>query len=351
MSENQKKVLITGAAGFIGSHLVEHCAKSGHEVHGLDNLSRKGTSHNLDHLKSNYSSTFKAHKIDLTNKQNLDNFFLRYGPFDWIAHEAGQVAVTTSLTDPLGDFNSNALATLHLLEATKQFSPNARFAFASTNKVYGKLSNHQVFEYEDHYSFEKSFPGISESQPLDFQSPYGCSKGCADQYVSDYARSFGLKTAVFRQSCIYGTRQFGLEDQGWVAWFLIATALKKPITIYGDGKQVRDLLWIDDLCDLYLKFWQSKSFAWGTAINAGGGTENCLSIQQLFKLLQDSGIKSEKLEFSEWRQGDQKIFSSDNTLAKKLLNWHPKITPQKGILRLWRWIKENQSQIEKLLSK
>jgi CDP-paratose 2-epimerase len=349
MSENKKKVLITGAAGFIGSHLVEHCTKKGHQVHGIDNLSRKGTSNNIDYLKSNYSTSFRHHLIDLNNKEVLDNFFEKFGPFDWIAHEAGQVAVTTSLVDPLGDFNSNARATLYLLEAIKSFSPLARFAFASTNKVYGKLSNHEVLEHEDHYSFDKSFPGISELQPLDFQSPYGCSKGCADQYVSEYARSFGLKTAVFRQSCIYGTRQYGLEDQGWVAWFLIATALEKPITIYGNGKQVRDLLWIDDLCDLYLRFWQSESFDWGTAINVGGGLENCLSIQQLFKFLNKNKIKPNNMSLGEWRQGDQKIFCSDNSLANQMLDWHPQTSTQEGVLKLWRWIQENKNQIEQLL--
>ena len=348
MSEG-KKVLITGSAGFIGSHLAERCAIENLEVWGIDNLSRRGTRFNLDYLKIKYPENFRFQQLDLIQKEKIENFFLVYGPFDWIAHEAGQVAVTTSLIDPLHDFTSNTVATFNLLETVREYSPEAKIAFASTNKVYGKLGNLEVRELQEKYAFEESFQGVKETQPLDFQSPYGCSKGSADQYVCDYARSFGLKTTVFRQSCIYGTRQFGLEDQGWIAWFLIAAALDKPITIYGNGKQVRDLLWIDDLCELYLSFWKSDTFPWGTPVNAGGGLKNCLSLLELVGLMENMKIDFNNPSFSDWRHGDQKIFCSDNSLALKLLNWSPKIKPSDGVEKLWRWIEQNISTIEKLL--
>jgi CDP-paratose 2-epimerase len=281
--------------------------------------------------------------------EKIKNFFLLYGPFDWIAHEAGQVAVTTSLTDPLHDFTSNALATFNLLETVREYSPKAKIAFASTNKVYGKLADLEVRELEKKYAFETSFQGVTETQPLDFQSPYGCSKGSADQYVCDYARSFGLKTAVFRQSCIYGTRQFGLEDQGWVAWFLIAAALGKPTTIYGNGKQTRDLLWIDDLCELYMKFWNYDDFPWGTPINAGGGLSNCISLIELVEIMKELKISFEEPALGNWRKGDQKIFCSDNSLAYNLLDWKPTTATSLGIVKLWDWILANKADIQKLL--
>ena len=177
----------------------------------------------------------------------------------------------------------------------------------------------------------------------------GCSKGSADQYVSDYARSFGLKTTVFRQSCIYGTRQFGLEDQGWVAWFLIAAALGKPTTIYGNGKQTRDLLWIDDLCELYIKFWNSDDFPWGTPINAGGGLSNCISLIELVEMMKKLNINFEEPALGKWRKGDQKIFCSDNSLAYNLLDWVPYTTTSFGIEKLWDWILANKTEIQNLL--
>ena len=343
------RVLITGSAGFIGSHLAECCANENHEVWGIDNLSRKGTKFNLDHLKTNFAHNFYFQKLDLVDLKALETFFLQHGPFDWIAHEAGQVAVTTSLKNPFEDFDSNAKATLNLLESVRKYSPDAKVAFASTNKVYGTLKNLKVMEMENKYSFVPGFQGVNEDTSLDFHSPYGCSKGSADQYVCDYARSFGLKTTAFRQSCIYGNRQFGLEDQGWVAWFLIAASLGKPITIYGDGKQVRDLLWIDDLCELYLSFWKSDTFPWGTPVNAGGGLKNCLSLLELVGLMENMKIDFNKPSYSDWRRGDQKIFCSDNSLALELLNWSPKIKPSDGVEKLWRWIEQNISTIEKLL--
>jgi len=345
-----KKVLITGSAGFIGSHLVKSCVNLGHKVYGADNLSRRGTSHNLEYLTKNCDSFFNHNLIDLTDLESLQELFKKHGPFDWIAHEAGQVAVTTSLKSPLNDFRSNALATLNLLECVRSQSPDAKLAFASTNKVYGELRGLEIEESDRKYRFADGILGVSESQALDFHSPYGCSKGTADQYVCDYARSFGLKTVCFRQSCIYGTRQFGLEDQGWVAWFLIAAALKKPFKIFGNGKQVRDLLWIEDLCDAYLRFWQKDTFPWGTAINLGGGLDNCLSLIELIENMQDLQIEFPYPEFDDWRTGDQKIFCSDNSKANDLLDWSPQTSTKTGISKLWNWVQENISEIENLLN-
>ena len=235
------------------------------------------------------------------------------------------------------------------MEAVRKYSPESKIAFASTNKVYGKLAYLEVRELQKKYAFEKGYQGVTETCPLDFQSPYGCSKGSADQYVCDYARSFGLKTVVFRQSCIYGTRQFGFEDQGWVAWFLIAAALGKPTTIYGNGKQTRDILWIDDLCDLYLKFWTSDAFPWGTSINAGGGLSNCISLIELVEIMRKLKINFEEPALGRWRKGDQKIFCSDNSLANELLEWQPSTSTSVGIDKLWEWILANKSEIQILL--
>ena len=346
---DEKKVLITGSAGFIGSHLAERCAIERLNVWGIDNLSRKGTRFNLNYLKIKYPENFTFKKLDLTYSEVIDKFFIDHGPFDWIAHESGQVAVTTSLNNPLLDFNSNAVATVNLLEAVRKYSPKSKIAFASTNKVYGKLLDLEVRELQKKYAFEEGFQGVTETQPLDFQSPYGCSKGSADQYICDYARSFGLKTTAFRQSCIYGTRQFGLEDQGWVAWFLIAAALGKPTTIYGNGKQTRDLLWIDDLCELYMKFWNSDTFPWGTPLNAGGGISNCISLIELIEIMKRLKINFEEPALDIWRKGDQKIFCSDNSLAENLLDWKPSTTTSVGIEKLWDWIIRNKMEIHNLL--
>ena len=343
------KVLVTGCAGFIGSHLTELCLSLGHVVSGIDNLSRKGTELNLNWISGLSEGSFRFTKIDLTENKRLNQWFQENGPFDWIAHEAGQVAVTTSLVDPHADFEANARATLNLLECIRLHCPQAKLIFASTNKVYGNLASLSIIETETRYTLPDHPDGIPERQPLEFNSPYGCSKGAADQYVCDYARSFGLRTVVLRQSCIYGTRQFGLEDQGWVAWFLIATAMKCPITLFGDGKQVRDLLWIDDLCDLYLKIWEMQDFTWGTPLNVGGGKNNTLSLVELFSLMKDMGLPDPTCSSSTWRKGDQRIFIANNAKTESITGWKPKTSLKIGLQRLWNWINENKALISAVL--
>ena len=346
---NSQKILVTGCTGFIGSHLCEKLLARNECVWGIDNLSRKGASLNLAHLRKKRSDLFQFTELDITNRENLDSYFKENGPFDLIAHEAGQVAVTTSLLDPVSDFATNAAGTLHLLECIRLQSSQAKLIFASTNKVYGNLESLSIEEADTRYILSDLPDGVSETHPLEFHSPYGCSKGAADQYVCDYARSFGLRTTVLRQSCIYGTRQFGLEDQGWVAWFLIATAMRRPITLFGDGKQVRDLLWIDDLCDLYLKIWEMQDFPWGTPLNVGGGKNNTLSLVELFSLMKDMGLPAPTCSSSTWRKGDQRIFIANNTKTESITGWKPKTSLKIGLQRLWNWINENKALISAVL--
>ena len=250
------KVLITGCAGFIGCHLTKYFLSIGNEVIGLDNLSRKGGQENLKWLQT-LQGKFEFNKIDIRDFTEVSAIFKRCGQFDLILHLAAQVAVTTSVVDPREDFEINAFGTFNLLEATRLYSPDAFFEFASTNKVYGKMDNVNVVERNGRYEYDMLSKGVNEDYNLDFHSPYGCSKGAADQYVRDYNRIYGLRTVVLRQSCIYGTRQFGIEDQGWIAWFIIASLLEKPITIYGDGMQIRDVLWIEDLADVWVKLFEN----------------------------------------------------------------------------------------------
>jgi len=253
-----QKILITGCAGFIGCHLTSYYCDRQTEVIGVDNLSRSGSGENLDWLKTNTSGNFKFYNKDICSFDEIAAIFKLHAPFDMVIHEAAQVAVTTSTKDPRTDFEINALGTFNLLEATRMFSPDAFFQYASTNKVYGKMSSVEVVRRNGHYAYKDLDQGVSEDFQLDFHSPYGCSKGSADQYVRDYHRMYKLRTAVLRQSCIYGTRQFGIEDQGWVAWFTIASILKKPITIYGDGKQTRCFQYVDDLLEGMIRMMQTE---------------------------------------------------------------------------------------------
>ncbi|MCX7823827.1 MAG: GDP-mannose 4,6-dehydratase [Syntrophobacterales bacterium] len=338
---SSKKMLITGGAGFIGYHCTKHFSKD-YEVIVLDNLSRKGSGFNLKRLMEECSIIHE--KVDVRDTLGIDEIFKRYGPFDVVIHLAAQVAVTLSVVDPRRDFEVNALGTFNVLDAFRRFSPGGLFINASTNKVYGALEDITVEEGKTRY-WADNFSGIDETRNLDFHSPYGCSKGAADQYVVDYGRIYDLQTVTFRQSCIYGTQQFGVEDQGWVAWFIIAGVCGFPVTIYGSGKQVRDLLYIDDLVKLYeISIQKRDILQGGRAYNIGGGTACTMSILEIVEMLREEGLDF-RISFDNWRPGDQKVFVSNNNLVGKELGWRPKIQPAEGVKRLIQWVKEHQDLI------
>jgi CDP-paratose 2-epimerase len=264
-----------------------------------------------------------------------------------VYHMAGQVAVTTSVLDPRDDFENNALGTFNLLEAVRTTAPQAIVFYASTNKVYGGMEEVATVEDKTRYRYRDLPFGIPESQLLDFHSPYGCSKGCGDQYVRDYARIYGMRTVVFRQSCIYGTRQFGVEDQGWVAHFCIAARLGWPVTIYGNGKQVRDVLWIDDLIAAYEAAAARIDLSAGQIYNIGGGPENTMSIWAEFgAILETLAGRSIPVTYADWRPGDQPVYVSDIRKAEQDLGWRPRVSLSEGIERLWRWIDANPRLFE-----
>jgi CDP-paratose 2-epimerase len=327
--------MITGGCGFIGSNAAHQFRQSGHEVVVIDNLSRRGSSTNLEWLNEH------GH-LEFTNGDICDEPFinesLKWHQPDVCIHLAAQVAVTTSVTDPRRDFEINALGTFNVLEAIRKHSPQTILLNASTNKVYGKLGDLEAREGDQRYSLPDLAQGVSEAQPLDFHSPYGCSKGAADQYVTDYARIYGLRTVNFRQSCIYGKRQFGVEDQGWVAWFTIAHFFGEPITIYGNGKQVRDILFVDDLIDCYLTAIERIDQVSGMTFNIGGGPPNTLSLLELLDRLAQRSGRPVRHTFEDWRPGDQPIYVSDIRSASRLLGWQPKTNVDQGLDQLFDWI-------------
>lgn len=340
------KVLVTGGAGFVGSHVAEYYAHRGSEVIVFDNFSRVeilGKSvgdplFNWNYLKNNYRNV-KLIKSDI---RSFEEVKVASEDVDAIVHTAAQVAVTTSLSDPRTDFEINALGTFNVLEAARL--NDSTVLFCSTNKVYGENVNKiPVKEYGKRYCFvdERYVKGIPEDFPLDMcgHSPYGCSKLAADVYMQDYAHTYGLMTGVFRLSCIYGERQQGVEDQGWVAWFTISTLTNKPVTIYGDGKQVRDVLYIEDLVNAFDAFLGSN-LKHGV-FNIGGGPKNTLSLLELIDLLQEFTGRKPKVSFSDWRQADQKVYVSDISRAGEILGWKPAVDPNEGVRKLVDWISAN----------
>jgi CDP-paratose 2-epimerase len=340
-----RPILITGGAGFIGANLAHRLLGDGEQVTILDDFSRPGIQHNLEWLRAEHGDGFEVIRGSVTDAATCERAAARAGI---IYHLAGQTAVTTSVRNPRQDFEANALGTFNMLEGARLGGHQPVFIYSSTNKVYGGMDDVETVERETRYDYVDLSRGASESRPLDFHSPYGCSKGAADQYVRDYARIYDLPTVVFRQSCIYGPRQMGVEDQGWLAWFVIALVTGRPITIYGNGKQVRDLLFIDDLVRAFQLATAEIETTKGQVYNIGGGAENAISVWWEFRPIVEQVLGREIPDpgFDLTRPGDQPIFVADVAKAGRDFGWRPEVSPEEGIARLTRWVQENRVLFE-----
>jgi CDP-paratose 2-epimerase len=331
-------VLVTGGAGFIGSNIADRLANEGHDVHVFDALSRPGVERNLDWLKSRHGRRIRFNHGDIRDETALA---AAASEASAVFHMAAQVAVTTSLVDPREDFDINVRGTLHLLDAVRLAGRRIPVIFASTNKVYGDLADLEFrLEGERYEPVEDMVRahGIGEARPLDFHTPYGCSKGAADQYVLDYARSFGLPAAVIRMSCIYGQRQMGTEDQGWVAHFLIRALEGETITLYGDGHQVRDILDVGDAVDAYMAAWAQIDRIAGQAFNLGGGPANAVSLRQLMRHIEDLTGRKPDVHYSDWRAGDQRYFVADTRAIRRELGLAEARNWRDGVAALADWL-------------
>jgi CDP-paratose 2-epimerase len=330
--------LITGGAGFIGSNLAHRLLASGRRVRILDNLSRAGVEQNLQWLRDNHDGKLDPVIADVRDAGAVDRAMAGVSQ---VFHFAAQVAVTTSLHDPREDFSVNAQGTLNVLEAARTRPVAPGVLMTSTNKVYGGLYDVALQVQDQRYApvdARMRASGVPEARPLDFHSPYGCSKGAADQYVLDYARSFGLTTTVFRMSCIYGPRQFGTEDQGWVAHFILRAQRGEPIMIYGDGMQVRDILFVDDLVDAFLLAEANATRISGRAFNIGGGPGSTISLLDLLDQIETLHGNRPQISFDRWRTGDQRYYVSDTRAFEQATGWRRKVDAADGIARLYDWL-------------
>lgn len=335
------KILITGGCGFLGSNLASRALVRGDELAVFDNLSRLGSTENLAWLRG--QGRFQFVHGDIRNTGDVRQAVKSFGP-ECVFHLAGQVAMTTSIQDPRKDFEINALGTLNILEVLREFAPKALLIYSSTNKVYGDLDQFTYRETETRYQCVEKPDGFDEATPVDFHSPYGCSKGAADQYVLDYARIFGLRTVVLRHSSMYGGRQYATYDQGWVGWFCqqaLGTQrgkLTEPFTISGNGKQVRDVLHADDMADLYFALVQHIDRIAGQAFNVGGGMANSLSLLELFRFLE--GELKVRLRFKPLppRDSDQKVFVADTAKLRRTIGWQARVGYAHGIRSMLSWL-------------
>src|SRR3954467_5228295 len=333
-----KPVLVTGGCGFIGCNLADRLAGRGNEVIVLDNLARAGVRENAQWLKTRYGERVDIIVADIREQIPVIDAVREASA---VIHLAAQVAVTDSVADPIADFEINARGTINALEAVRLHNPSAPVLFASTNKVYGRLiEDTQIVRADERY--QPASPtladGISENAPLDFYSPYGCSKGTADQYVRDYARVFGLQTVVMRMSCIYGPRQFGTEDQGWIAHFLLSALRGDPLTIYGDGYQVRDALHVSNAADAWLAALDHIALVRGRVFNLGGGPPNSISLRELIDVMKRMIGNNVAYSFGDWRPGDQPWYVTDTRALFTALGWKPKISLQDGLGSLHEWL-------------
>ncbi len=334
------RYLITGGCGFVGSNLAAEVLKRGEELFVFDNLFRFGSGQNLEWLKK--QGEFKYYPFDIRNNNDVETVIKEVKP-DVIFHLAGQVAMTTSIQNPRLDFETNTLGTHNLLEAVRKYSPSSMILYSSTNKVYGDLEYLTYEETPTRYICKEYPNGFDESLQLDFHSPYGCSKGAADQYLLDYCRMFGIRTVVFRHSSMYGGNQHATYDQGWVGWF-IQKALeikngtsKEQFTISGNGKQVRDVLHSSDVVNLYFKASENIEKAKGQAFNIGGGIENSLSLLDLFALLEENLKIKMSYKQLPFRESDQLVFVANNKKAIKIMGWSALTTPKTGVIDSIQW--------------
>ena len=340
-----RRALVTGGAGFVGTNLVSRLVEDGVDVVVLDNLSRRGVRDNLHWLQATYGRRVCFEAGDVRDRLNLRRALAGVGE---IYHLAAQVAVTTSLEEPVDDFAVNAHGTLNLLEEARLLPERPFLLFTSTNKVYGTLPELELELERNGRRWQPVDPviqarGLNETVPLDFCTPYGCSKGAADQYVLDYAKSYGIRSIVFRMSCIYGPHQHGTEDQGWVAHFLIRALENEQITLYGDGRQVRDLLFVDDLVEAFLAASQRIGAVSGHAFNIGGGPSNVFSLLEMVQLIGEVAREAPPVSFAEPRPSDQLYYVSDTRKFQKLTGWRPRVEVKEGVAHLHAWLKANRS--------